>query len=190
MAFVIRCRDVPWEDTDLVTRKLLTEIANRYHGNLHGVHGLSHWARVLENGLRLSRDQAVDLRVVELFAVFHDACRINDGIDHGHGARGAELAQELRGRLFDLDDEAMDLLVDACDRHTDGKTDGPLTIRVCWDADRLDLLRCMIQPRPEKLATDMAREPGVLDWANERARAQASTELLVTRWRPWLNGDA
>lgn len=162
----------------------------QYRGRLHGVHGVSHWARVLDNGLRLAAGTDADPRVVELFAVFHDACRVNDGIDPGHGARGAELARRWRGRHFDLDDAAMDLLTEACERHTDGGIDGPLTVQVCWDADRLDLLRCRIRPRPERLATAGAREAAMLAWACERAACHAESDVLVTRWRPWLEtGD-
>ena len=37
-----------------------------------------------------------DLRVVELFAIFHDACRTGEGVDHGHGRRAARLAPPSR----------------------------------------------------------------------------------------------
>ncbi|MEZ4388548.1 MAG: hypothetical protein R3D98_13450 [Candidatus Krumholzibacteriia bacterium] len=171
-----------------MTRKLLQEIAGQYHGDLGGIHGVSHWARVLENGRRLAAGTAADPRVCDLFAVFHDACRRNDGVDHGHGRRGAELARRWRGILFELDDQAMALLADACERHTDGVTAAPLTVQICWDADRLDLLRCGIRPRPEKLATAAARQPALLRWACERAAAHADGEILTTRWRPWLDG--
>ena len=60
-------------------------------------------------------------------------------MDDGHGQRGAELAAELRGTLFDLPDADFELLYEACARHTDGLTDADITIQTCWDADRLDL---------------------------------------------------
>ena len=173
----------------MITPELLRAIVAQYQGDRDGVHGLAHWARVLENGERLARGLDVDRRVIALFAVFHDACRLNDGIDPGHGARAAELAREFRDRHFELDRAALDLLVRACEEHTDGQVEGPLTVRVCWDADRLDLLRCAIRPRPEKLATDVARQPGVIAWASSRAADDRETELLRTRWRPWLAGD-
>jgi uncharacterized protein len=40
---------------------------------------------------------------------------------------------------FAADDDRFDLLYTACDLHTDGLTDGDVTIQACWDADRLDL---------------------------------------------------
>ncbi|MBD3221632.1 hypothetical protein GF314_10355 [bacterium] len=168
---------------------MLRAIASRYRGRLHGIHGLSHWGRVLENGERLAAGAGADMRVVQLFAVFHDACRVNDGIDPGHGERGAGLARAFRGEYFELDDAAMAELETACIHHTDGRTDGSLTVRVCYDADRLDLLRCQIMPRPERLATDQAREPALLDWACRRARDHVEPAVLATTWRGWLEGD-
>lgn len=173
----------------MITAELLRAITDQYQGRLHGVHGLGHWGRVLENGLRLAAGAEVDRRVVALFAIFHDACRVNDGIDPGHGARGAELAHALRGRYFDLDAAAMAALEEACIHHTDGRLDGSLTVRVCYDADRLDLLRCRIQPRPERLATDQARDPAVLAWACERADRHAEPAVLTETWRAWLDGE-
>ena len=70
-----------------------------------------HWARVLENGRRLLEATGARRDIVELFAVFHDSQRINGGIDDGHGRRGAELAGNLRGVVYELDDEAFDLAI-------------------------------------------------------------------------------
>jgi hypothetical protein len=49
------------------------------------------------------------IEIVQLFAVFHDARRINESVDDRHGRRGADLAVELRGRLFDLPDADFNL---------------------------------------------------------------------------------
>src|SRR5208283_1118198 len=99
----------------------------------HGSHGVGHWARVLENGLRLAEATSAKVEVVQLFAIFHDSCRIDDN----HGRRGADLAAELRGSLFDLPDEDFELLYDACAHHTDGLVEADVTTQTCWDADRL-----------------------------------------------------
>jgi uncharacterized protein len=120
--------------------------------------------------------------------VFHDACRQGEGVDPGHGSRGAALAGRLRRRHFDLDEHAFDLLIHACEAHTDGLVDGDPTVRTCWDADRLDLLRCRIQPDPALFATEAARDPRLLAWANERARRRAEPDLLDGLWRPMLTG--
>ncbi len=115
--------------------------------------------------------------------------RFVDGIDPGHGRRGADLARSLRGRVFDLDDTAFELLTEACETHTDGLREGDFTVRVCWDADRLDLGRCLIAPDPERLATPAARDPRILAWADERAHDQHVPSLVRDIWRPLLDGD-
>ncbi len=172
----------------MITAALLRTIAAGYTLPLDGVHGLVHWARVLENGRRLAAVTGADLRVVELFAVFHDAGRRNEGHDPGHGRRGARLAAELHGELFTLEEAAFARLVEACDRHTDGHRAGDPTVQTCWDADRLDLLRCRIMPDPRRLATVAAREPAVLSWANDRARRGFEPAFVRDVWRPALDG--
>jgi uncharacterized protein len=112
-----------------------------------GDHGVAHWARVLENGLRLARETSADVEVVRLFAVLHDSRRVNEATDPEHGPRAAEFARSLRGRLFDLSDHEFHLLHRACAGHTHERTHPDVTIQTCWDADRLDLGRVGITPR-------------------------------------------
>lgn len=148
------------------------------------IHGVSHWARVLENGRKLSQVTGANLRVVELFSVFHDSQRINEGIDDGHGCRGAELARILRGIDYELPDEEFTLLIHACEFHTEGHLDGDITIQTCWDADRLDLGRVGILPRVEKLCTDGAKDSSFLRWANERSERLFIPTLVSKEWGP------
>ena len=158
---------------------ILRAILPGYALPVRGDHGVVHWARVMENGLRLARESGADEDVVTLFALFHDSRRVNEYRDRGHGLRGAELAKVLRGTLADLDDARFDLLYEACRLHTDGLTTGEVTLQVCWDADRLDLGRVGIEPRPDRLCTDAAR--GLMSWANERAVRGWEPEM-VTDW--------
>jgi len=143
-------------------------------------HGLAHWARVLENGWRVAAANGADRDVVALFAAFHDSRRVNESRDDGHGLRGAELARSLRGTLVHLDDARFELLFEACRLHTDGFTAGDPTLQACWDADRLDLARVGITPRPELLCTDAARE--LLEWANGRARGDYQPAAVLAAW--------
>ena len=143
---------------------------------------MPHWARVLENGRRLSEVTRAKSDVVELFAVFHDSQRINEGIDDGHGRRGAELARQLRGVDYDLTEEDFKLLIEACDLHTEGLLDGDITVRTCWDADRLDLGRIGIIPREDKLCTDRAKDPGLLQWAVKRGEELFVPDLVLSEW--------
>ncbi len=170
----------------ILTPSLLALILEGYVLPPRGTHGLTHWARVLENGRRLAAQTGADLQVVELFSVFHDSRRQNEAGDHGHGRRGSQLARQMRGRAFDLDDGRFRLLEYACDEHTSGLTSADRTVQVCWDSDRLDLLRVGIHPQPRLLCTEAAREPAMLEWANERASLRFVPDLVELEWR--LNG--
>jgi len=167
----------------MIARDLIEAILDRYALPRNGIHGLSHWARVMENGRKLSERTGARRRVVELFALFHDSQRINEGIDEDHGRRGAMLAAELRGRAYELKDEDFVLLIQACELHTDGLLEGDVTVQTCWDADRLDLDRVGITPRSEKLCTDGARDPDFLKWAIERGKTLFLPPLVSEEWR-------
>ncbi|MEM6256756.1 MAG: HD domain-containing protein [Planctomycetota bacterium] len=157
---------------------ILIAVHEQYRLNWRGIHGVEHWARVMYNGLLLAEHVDADPRVVTLFALFHDACRFNDGHDPQHGSRGAALALSLRGKLFDLEDQAMDLLHDACCRHTHGLTEADVTVQVCWDADRLDLERVGITPSPRYLCTEQAKLEDVIHRACLRACANEHPDCL------------
>jgi uncharacterized protein len=165
-----------------VLKPIVHQILRDYALPWHGTHGVSHWARVLENGLRLAAGTDANAEVVQLFAIFHDARRINEGTDDGHGERGADLAAEVRGTLFDLSDDDFELLYEACAAHTDGLTDADITIQVCWDADRLDLGRVGIIPAPKKLCTAAAKTWEGIGWADGRAAFQVEPELVKVDW--------
>ena len=118
-----------------------------------------------------------------LFALFHDSRRINDSVDPGHGSRGAELASELRGSYFEIADGEFDQLYYACESHTDGLTEGDISVQVCWDSDRLDLARVSgFTPKPEKLCTETAKDQEIIEWASARARSTYIPELLGKEW--------
>jgi uncharacterized protein len=121
------------------------------------IHGPDHWRRVERNGLYLAAHSGARVDVVRLFAVLHDARRLDEGADPEHGRRAAAYARELRGWLFELDDAGFELLFQACHGHVDVKQTDEQTIGTCLDADRLDLRRVYIPPDPRFLSTDAAR---------------------------------
>lgn len=166
----------------VISQELIRSILGRYALPWEAVHGVPHWARVLENGRRLSQAPGARRDIVELFAVFHDSQRINEGVDDGHGRRGSELAKKLRGVIYELDDEAFGLLIKACDLHTEGYLDGDVTLLTCWDADRLDLGGGGITPLAEKLCTEGAKDPGLLKWAVKRGEALLVPALVSEEW--------
>ncbi len=120
---------------------ILRAILEGYTLPVRGAHGVVHWARVQENGLRIAEATDADTEVVALFALFHDSRRVNEYHDDGHGQRGGDFARTLRGSLVHLDDTRFELLYEACYLHTDGFTEGDPTVQACWDADPLDLGR-------------------------------------------------
>lgn len=142
---------------------------------------------MLENGLRIAQDTGANEKVVCLFAVLHDSRRQNEALDPGHGRRGAELAKSLRGSFFQVTDDEFDLLYEACVRHTDGKTEGDVTLQTCWDADRLDLGRVWIWPHPNHLCTEVAKDPEVIAWANLRSETRHTPDFVYSEW---LDKDA
>jgi uncharacterized protein len=153
-----------------------------YRLPLSGIHGPIHWARVLENGRRLAPVTGADLAVVELFALFHDSRRCNEGLDPGHGARGGQLAGSLRELLPGMTDSQMALLTEACALHTKGYTAADVTVATCWDADRLDLGRVGIRPRVSKLCTAAASDLDTIAWAHDRAWSGLLPRLLREEW--------
>lgn len=156
--------------TDRIDRRgLLRYLRAQFCIDWHGHHGVSHWARVRANGLMLARLNGANAHVVELFAFFHDARRQNEYTDDGHGNRGATLARQLNGRLFDASLMELDQLQQACEWHSAGLLEDDTTVMTCWDADRLDLGRVGITPDPRYLCTDEAKQSDVLSVALERA---------------------
>lgn len=166
---------------------LVREVLRGYTLPLWGDHGPAHWARVLENGLHLAPMTGADPVVVAHFAVFHDARRINEYDDEHHGERGSQLAREMRAEWLPfLSDEQFVLLTDACDRHTDGTTQGDVTVQTCWDADRLDLWRVSIEPSDVYLCTDAAKSDKVKAWAYSRSLFRRVPDYVRAEW---LLGD-
>lgn len=160
----------------------LPEIAGQYKLDPAHAHGLSHWARVLDNGFKLAEIEGGDTTIISLFAIFHDACRHNQSWDRGHGARAAKLAEKILTNHPLVNSQQLQLLLKACRDHTNGKTRADISVQICWDADRMDLFRVGIKPHPKKLCTTTAKDPLVLDWANQRAEADFSPAYVKREW--------
>ncbi len=166
-------------DLQPIVQTILDEYALPWNGD----HGVAHWARVLENGLRLCPITGAKVEVVRLFAVFHDSKRVHEYNDPDHGQRGAGFAAALRGRLFDLPDEDFRLLYRACAGHTHERTHPDITIQTCWDSDRLDLGRVGVMPHPSRLCTEAAKAKAMIQWADGRASFRITPALIREEWR-------
>lgn len=165
-----------------VGSQLIEAIMREYNLPPFGLHGLSHWARVYENGLLLAETTGANKDVVMLFSVLHDSRRRNEGIDPGHGERSAEFARTLRGRFIHIDDEDFELLYRACAAHTRGCTDEDITVQTCFDADRLDLARAGIYPQVKRLCTRPARSQELIAWAVDRSLRAHVPDFVFTEW--------
>lgn len=163
-------------------KHIVEAILETYALPLRGCHGVAHWARVLENGLKLASETGANVEVVSLFAVLHDSRRLNESSDPEHGPRAAEFAAELRGRSFELDDHEFRLLYRACAGHTHERSHPDATIQTCWDSDRLDLGRVGIMPHASRLCTEAAKKPEMISWADDRASTGVVPSLVLTGW--------
>jgi uncharacterized protein len=151
-----------FEASETVTQEFFEYLVETHSIGHDGFHGKDHWLRVLQNAREIAVGTGANLRVLELFAVLHDSRRENEDHDPEHGHRAASYAVELRGKWFDLADDEMDLLVEACRFHSDGMTEAHLTVQACWDADRLDLGRVGIRPKERYLCTAYAKRIDVI----------------------------
>lgn len=156
--------------TNVITNSLLDDIRKQFLINWNGIHGISHWARVYDNGMQLATHTGANKTVVQLFSVFHDSRRHNEGSDPAHGPRGATLAEEYRyTHLGSLSDDDFQLLTIACRQHTSAHTHKEITVQTCFDADRLDLGRVGTIPDPQYLCTDAAKSADMISWALENS---------------------
>lgn len=131
---------------------LRAALIRRFRLGKHSLHGPAHWARVQAHAERLALASGGDVTVARYFAWFHDAERLDESYDLGHGARAAALVRAWRGRL-PLSDAQVDLLARACERHELGEVSRDPTIGACWDADRLELTRVGMQPDARYMST-------------------------------------
>ena len=164
-------------------KPLIKEVYNDFVLSIDSIHGPSHWARVLQNGLLLSKlSIGANVKVITLFAIFHDSRRVNESIDDGHGLRGGEYVKKFRNKYFDLSDDEFELLYFACKAHTDGMTEADITVQICWDADRLDIGRANLYPDPKYLCTNAAKDPNLIAKANKRSVEGFMPSIIQEEW--------
>jgi hypothetical protein len=148
------------ENTDPLKKVFLANWAQaplRAHGRTD--HGIHHWHKVDHNGIILAGlTPGADLEVVRLFAAFHDSQRVNENHDPKHGERGAKyFQQQVQSGGIYLNSEKVGKVVEAVLYHEKGMVSDDPTIGVCWDADRLDLVRVGIIPRAELMSTEAGK---------------------------------
>lgn len=153
-----------WEDLD----RLVDAVEDRSTHLASTIHGVDHWRAVGATAASLADvlDMTVeddpaarpDRELLLLFALLHDACRLDDGRDLEHGPRAALLLDELReSGLIGLDDGRGAVLREAIHDHTNGTLSDQPTVAVCWDADRLLIHRVGFTPKARFCSTPEAR---------------------------------
>ena len=148
-------------------------LASSYH------HGERHWRAVAAVGRRLvEATPDADAELVFLFALFHDARRVNEHTDPEHGARGAALAREL----LDLEPARLEVLCEACTLHNGARNSNDPTIGCCFDADRLNLPRVGIEPDAQFLSTLAALDEELAAWARTVHDEAPSWEQLLASY--------
>ncbi len=55
-----------------------------------------------------------------------------------------------------------------------------ISLQACWDADRLDLGRVGITPKPHRLCTEAARD--LIPWSHARAIADFEPTEVLRAW--------
>lgn len=142
----------------VITNQLLTYLLDRLKVEWNGYHGLSHWIKVHDKGLWLAEHTpGADPVIAVLFGVLHDACREHDVKDPDHGSRASRLVDKLNGKYFDLSEEDARTLSYACLMHNQGMISFDPTVGVCWDADRLELIRTGTTIDIRYLSTEAAK---------------------------------
>ena len=151
--------------------ELLVKIKQQYRLNWHGTHGVIHWSRVYENGIKLAVQDGVKTKVLQFFSIFHDSKRRNESTDKGHGDRGAQLALKMRADIS-LNDDDFSLLITACSLHTSARTHDNITVQACFDSDRLDLGRVGTMPDADYLCTPVAKMQDTIKCGYNRSLIQ------------------
>jgi uncharacterized protein len=165
---------------EVITPKLITALYDGFRLGPNSEHGPAHWMRVRKNGLLLAELTGANTRVLELFSVFHDSCRVSEYDDPEHGPRAAELALKYFHRgMLNCNEDEIELLTRACIGHTHEHSNPNITISTCWDADRLDLPRCGITVDPNRLATQQARQHEIIKAAESRAESWLKKKMIL-----------
>jgi uncharacterized protein len=135
---------------------LWDQVEDQFKLGLRSHHGKWHWEKVEQNAIQLAEaTPGADKLVCQLFAIFHDSRRESEPECNKHGEWAADWLKTLD---LSITQEQRDKLETACRYHNTQKTSDDPTIGVCFDADRLDLVRVGVTPKAEYLSTDAAKK--------------------------------
>ena len=163
-------------NSNVLSVELLDHLLEQFPLGRSVIHGKDHWMRVLYNGRMLTRETGANLNVVELFSIIHDCKRDNDDYDLEHGRRAAEYVKEIHSKWLNINDKEAELLIEACEYHSDGLTEADITVQTCWDADRLDLGRVGTTPKSSYLGSSLASDQNFIEMAIMRSKKRFVNE--------------
>jgi hypothetical protein len=127
----------------------------------------------------------INSNIIEYFSILHDSKRQNEAKDINHGKRSAEFINSIREKYINLSDEDYSILIEACIYHNTTKFHSDSIIQICWDADRLDILRAGIYPSPSFMNTKTAKSESIIKEANERSSNNYIPEI-VNDWLKFI----
>lgn len=152
----------------VLRRDVLDHLQGLFRLEWQGIHGLPHWVRLMQYGMRIAEREGGDPWVVAWFAILHDHQRWDDGDDRHHGPRAADAMVDVQalGWFDDLNPTQIDLITEAVRHHSDGWIHSNPSIGACWDGDRLDLVRLGIAPSIGLLSTNTAKKMASIHTVN------------------------
>jgi len=127
------------------TFKILSERVQSFLAKSPRCHDWDHTLRVLNNARMLAKiEKKVDIRVIEIAALFHDIARADELSIQGkicHAKKGAEITKQI---LLEegLNEEFIEKVAKCVKRHRFRSGTPPVTLeeRIIYDADKLDSL--------------------------------------------------
>ena len=165
----------------ILSEELIETVKSQLEIDWAGIHGMPYWVRVYHYGSHIAKLNKANPKVVHLFALFHDSRRFSEGSDPHHGLRATELILNLHSKLFKVKDNELDLLLEACRYHTSAADHDNITIKTCFDADRLYLGRVGIEPDRLLLCTAEAKKTETISWAYRQSISNMLPDNVLTK---------
>lgn len=148
-------------EKEFKAKQILRLVKRDFQLDYFGQHGIIHWSNVLRNCNRIASHYNISSSFFELFALIHDSQRDDEIEDYAHGPNAAKFCEILKDKgLLNLSKELYQTLEFTCYHHSSlrpGQTDNIL-VKICIDADRLDLIRYGLRIKEELLFTDYAKD--------------------------------
>lgn len=167
------------EDNEILD--LEKHLVKQFKAGSYSPHAYPHWQRVYMNAKELCDFYGVSPNIAKYFAIFHDAARENDMRNEHHGYDATLLADTVRSKIH-LNKTEYEILKYTIENHTtampDSHENAELITKICWDSDRLDLVRLSIDVSDEYLFTDFAKTPYMKQFAADNFIENKSIRIL------------